>query len=85
MDDLTPRQRQVLQFIQDALVEHGMPPTRAEIAQLFLTNAVAPIRLAQRLSGGVEGPLEKEIAPDGSQQSYLRLWWPDPTILLEPA
>ena len=35
--------------------------------------------------GGVEGPLEKEIAPDGSQQSYLRLWWPNPTILLEPA
>ena len=33
MDDLTPRQRQVLQFIQDALVEHGMPPTRAEIAE----------------------------------------------------
>lgn len=33
MDDLTPRQRQVLRFIQDALVEHGMPPTRAEIAE----------------------------------------------------
>ena len=32
MDDLTPRQRQVLRFIQDALAEHGMPPTRAEIA-----------------------------------------------------
>ena len=33
MDDLTPRQRQVLRFIQDALAEHGMPPTRAEIAE----------------------------------------------------
>lgn len=32
MDDLTPRQRQVLRFIQDAVSEHGMPPTRAEIA-----------------------------------------------------
>ena len=32
MDNLTPRQRQVLRFIQDALAEHGMPPTRAEIA-----------------------------------------------------
>ena len=32
MDDLTPRQRQVLRFIQDAVVENGMPPTRAEIA-----------------------------------------------------
>lgn len=35
--------------------------------------------------GGSEGPVEKEIAPDGSQQSYLRLWWPDPARLLEPA
>ena len=33
MDDLTPRQRQVLRFIQDAVIEHGMPPTRAEIAE----------------------------------------------------
>ncbi|HQR48089.1 MAG TPA: transcriptional repressor LexA, partial [Steroidobacteraceae bacterium] len=33
MDDLTPRQRQVLRFIQDAVSEHGMPPTRAEIAE----------------------------------------------------
>jgi repressor LexA len=32
MDDLTPRQRQVLRFIQDAVAEQGMPPTRAEIA-----------------------------------------------------
>lgn len=31
--------------------------------------------------GGVEGPLEKEIAPDGSRQEYLRLWWPDPEVL----
>jgi len=28
-----PRQRQVLRFIQEALAEHGMPPTRAEIAE----------------------------------------------------
>ena len=33
MDDLTPRQRQVLKFIQEAVLEHGMPPTRAEIAE----------------------------------------------------
>jgi repressor LexA len=32
MDDLTPRQRQVLRFIQDSLDEQGLPPTRAEIA-----------------------------------------------------
>ncbi len=33
MDDLTPRQRQVLRYIQDAMSEHGIPPTRAEIAE----------------------------------------------------
>ena len=32
MSDLTPRQSQVLQLIRQALVETGMPPTRAEIA-----------------------------------------------------
>jgi repressor LexA len=32
MDDLTPRQRQVLRFIQDKLDAQGLPPTRAEIA-----------------------------------------------------
>jgi repressor LexA len=32
MTDLTPRQSQVLELIRRALVETGMPPTRAEIA-----------------------------------------------------
>ena len=32
MSDLTPRQRQILDFIRDQLDECGMPPTRAEIA-----------------------------------------------------
>ena len=32
MSDLTPRQSQVLHLIRQALVETGMPPTRAEIA-----------------------------------------------------
>jgi len=32
MSDLTPRQRQVLELIQDAIAENGMPPTRVEIA-----------------------------------------------------
>jgi repressor LexA len=31
-DDLTPRQREILKLIQDALHETGIPPTRAEIA-----------------------------------------------------
>jgi len=33
MSDLTPRQSQVLHLIRQKLVETGMPPTRAEIAQ----------------------------------------------------
>ncbi len=32
MSDLTPRQANVLRFIQRSLIETGMPPTRAEIA-----------------------------------------------------
>ena len=32
MTDLTPRQRQILEFIREQLEESGMPPTRAEIA-----------------------------------------------------
>jgi repressor LexA len=32
MEQLTPRQRQILELIQDTLAETGMPPTRAEIA-----------------------------------------------------
>jgi repressor LexA len=33
VQELTPRQRQVLHFIQESLSEHGLPPTRAEIAE----------------------------------------------------
>jgi repressor LexA len=32
MRQLTPRQNQILELIQDFIAEHGMPPTRAEIA-----------------------------------------------------
>jgi repressor LexA len=32
MSDLTPRQRQILDFIRERVDESGMPPTRAEIA-----------------------------------------------------
>lgn len=31
--------------------------------------------------GGVESAAEKELAPDGSRQSYCRIWWPDPKAL----
>ena len=33
MTDLTPRQTQILRLIQRAIMETGMPPTRAEIAK----------------------------------------------------
>ena len=33
MSNLTPRQRQILKLIQDAIRQNGMPPTRAEIAE----------------------------------------------------
>lgn len=33
MDQLTPRQTQILKMIQDFIAECGMPPTRAEIAK----------------------------------------------------
>jgi repressor LexA len=35
MDDLTPRQAEILQLIADFLQATGFPPTRAEIAQQF--------------------------------------------------
>ncbi len=35
MEDLTPRQMEILALIRDALEESGMPPTRAEIADAF--------------------------------------------------
>ena len=33
MRELTPRQKQILELIQDFIYETGMPPTRAEIAK----------------------------------------------------
>jgi len=35
MNELTPRQRQIVEFIQQWLVDAGRPPTRAEIATAF--------------------------------------------------
>lgn len=32
MSELTPRQRQILEFIQQTIADNGIPPTRAEIA-----------------------------------------------------
>ena len=35
MNDLTPRQREILKLIQESLADSGMPPTRVEIAEAF--------------------------------------------------
>jgi repressor LexA len=35
MAELTPRQREILKLIQEAVADSGMPPTRAEIAEAF--------------------------------------------------
>ena len=35
MSELTPRQREILKLIQEAVADSGMPPTRAEIAEAF--------------------------------------------------
>jgi repressor LexA len=35
MDDLTPRQREVLDFLCTYQTQHQMPPTRADIARHF--------------------------------------------------
>src|SRR6185503_20282273 len=40
MQDLTPRQRQILQLVQRAIHETGMPPTRAEIAKALKFRSV---------------------------------------------
>jgi repressor LexA len=52
MAELTPRQSEILSFIQDFIDETGMPPTRAEIArELGLRSANAaevPLRALQR-------------------------------------
>jgi repressor LexA len=40
MRDLTPRQKQILQLVQRAMHESGMPPTRAEIAKTLKFRSV---------------------------------------------
>jgi repressor LexA len=40
MRDLTPRQKQILQLIQKAVRDTGMPPTRAEIAKILKFRSV---------------------------------------------
>ncbi|NJD30971.1 MAG: repressor LexA, partial [Gammaproteobacteria bacterium] len=69
MDDLTPRQRQVLRFIQDAVIRQGMPPTRAAIAEALgfksANAAEEHLRALQR-----KGVLD--LRPCASRGSQLR-------------
>ncbi len=48
-DDLTPRTRQVLAYIQDHVAASGMPPTRQQIAEAFGFSAVAAHKNVHRL------------------------------------
>ena len=53
MQELTPRQSQVLAFIRDFIVEQGMPPTRAEIARALGFKSIrAPSEAAALLRPG---------------------------------
>ena len=57
MDPLTPRQAQILQFIQDAIEGNGFPPTLVEIARAFRfrsPNAAADHLKALARKGAVE-------------------------------
>lgn len=44
MDELTPRQQQILDFIRQEVVANGMPPTIAEIATAMQVNSTNGIR-----------------------------------------
>ena len=69
MRELTPRQKQILEMIQEFIAETGMPPTRAEIArQLGLKSANAAeehLRALQR-----KGVLE--LLPGASRGIQLK-------------
>ena len=69
MRELTPRQKQILELIQDVIYETGMPPTRAEIAaQLGFKSANAAeehLRALQR-----KGVLE--LVPGASRGIQLK-------------
>jgi len=69
MRELTPRQKQILELIQDVIYETGMPPTRAEIArELGFKSANAAeehLRALQR-----KGVLD--LVPDASRGIQLK-------------
>jgi repressor LexA len=57
MSDLTPRQRQILDFIREQIEFSGMPPTRAEIAQALgfrSANAAEEHLRALKRKGAIE-------------------------------
>jgi repressor LexA len=69
MTDLTPRQQQILELIQDAINENGMPPTRAEIAaQLGFKSANA----AEEHLRALERKGMLEILPGASRGIQLK-------------
>jgi len=69
MSELTPRQQQILELIQDAIAENGMPPTRAEIAaQLGFKSANA----AEEHLRALERKGMLEILPGASRGIQLK-------------
>ena len=64
-DDLTPRQRQILEFIQDAIAANGLPPTRAEIAEAL------GFRSANAAEEHVEGRFQIDPALFSPRPHYL--------------
>ncbi len=69
MESLTPRQAELLEFIQDTLEETGMPPTRAEIARAM------GFRSANAAEGHLRALARKgaiELVPGSSRGIRLR-------------
>jgi repressor LexA len=69
VDDLTPRQREILRLIQQSIAEHGMPPTRAEIAHALgfrSANAAEEHLRAMQRKGVIE------LLPGASRGIQLR-------------
>ena len=69
-DELTPRRRQILEFIQDAIAANGLPPTRAEIADLVFA-AVGRTPRYRRVSRRAIGALGKLLRPFHPRMGHL--------------
>jgi len=69
MSELTPRQRQILELIQETLAETGMPPTRAEIAAAL---GFRSPNAAEEHLRALEGKGVLELVPGASRGIRLK-------------